>query len=83
MVQLLTTAVLLIFVSQSYSQSNFEFDWESEGRIIGGREVDIKHRPYMASLGRLLPSSGYNHFCCGSLITRRHILTAAHCYMNP
>ncbi|XP_067841924.1 granzyme K-like isoform X2 [Heptranchias perlo] len=42
--------------------------------IIGGREVKPHSRPYMASI-----QVNKQHVCGGALITRRWVLTAAHC----
>lgn len=57
--------------------------WNIEGRIIGGHDIDITYRPYMASLGKIYLDGSHHHFCAGSLITEKNIVTAAHCYMPP
>ncbi|XP_050728712.1 proclotting enzyme-like [Eriocheir sinensis] len=44
-------------------------------RIVGGKPADIREWPWIAALLR----RGDTHFCGGTLITNRHILTAAHC----
>lgn len=45
-----------------------------DGRIVGGYVIDITEAPYTVSL-RYVTS----HFCGGSIIDERWILTAAHC----
>lgn len=54
-----------------------------ETRIVGGDEADPADFLWMAAIVRSKPTSGeVRPFCGGSLITRRHILTAAHCLEN-
>lgn len=51
-----------------------------ETRIVGGDEADPDDFMWMAAIIKSKPKDGdVKPFCGGSLITRRHILTAAHC----
>ncbi|XP_015429021.1 PREDICTED: chymotrypsin-1-like [Dufourea novaeangliae] len=45
-----------------------------EGQIVGGRDAPVGKFPYQVSLRQ-----NGNHFCGGSIINSRTILTAAHC----
>jgi len=54
-----------------------------ETRIVGGDEADPSDFLWMAAIIKSKPKDGdVRPFCGGSLITRRHILTAAHCLEN-
>lgn len=46
-----------------------------DGRIVGGFEIDIRSVPWQVSL----QSTNKRHFCGGSIISSKWILTAAHC----
>lgn len=46
-----------------------------DGRIVGGFEIDITTIPWQVSL----QSTNRRHFCGGSIISSKWILTAAHC----
>ncbi|XP_018332106.1 brachyurin-like isoform X2 [Agrilus planipennis] len=49
-------------------------------RIVGGSEAAPNSLPYQAALSLIF--NGTSGFCGGSLITRRYVLTAAHCLVN-
>ncbi|XP_049947645.1 trypsin-like [Schistocerca serialis cubense] len=50
------------------------------GRIVGGRNATIQEFPYQVSLQRKYAiGDGGSHFCGGSIIDARHVLTAGHC----
>lgn len=50
---------------------------EVTGRIIGGTEADQGQFPYQVSL-----RDEYGHFCGGSIISNRWIMTAQHCVVG-
>lgn len=45
-----------------------------DGRIVGGFEIDIRQAPWQVSL-----HTDGSHFCGGSIIGDKWVLTAAHC----
>merc|ERR1719394_2220332 len=45
-------------------------------RIVGGQETEVNEYPWQVGL---VSSSGRSPWCGGSLISNKHILTAAHC----
>ncbi|XP_031638237.1 trypsin-1-like [Contarinia nasturtii] len=54
-------------------------DWS--GRIVGGVPMSIKTIPYQVSLQVLSGHKTY-HFCGGSIISNKFIITACHCTDN-
>lgn len=49
-----------------------------DGRIVGGQPTTIEQHPYQVSLSR----NGGSHFCGGSLISQRTVVTASHCLQS-
>lgn len=47
-------------------------------RIVGGEKTDIKQHPWQVALD--IKIGDRNHFCGGSIIADRWVLTAAHCF---
>ena len=45
-------------------------------KIVGGKESVPNKYPFAA----VLTTKSGGHFCGGTLITRRHVVTAAHCF---
>lgn len=43
-------------------------------RIVGGNVTNIYNYPWLVSLTKM-----GNFYCAGTVITRKHLLTAAHC----
>ena len=50
--------------------------------IVGPVNKDVGDWPWMASIGFFSEDNKWIHQCGGTLITSRHILTAAHCFMG-
>ncbi|GLH12150.1 Lectizyme [Gryllus bimaculatus] len=69
---MIRAVVVLLLVSAVYgSESGTQF---SNGRIVGGRDTNIKFYPFQVSL-----QLNGSHWCGGSVISANYILTAAHC----
>jgi len=43
-------------------------------KIVGGNVTSVYNYPYLVSMSR-----EDTFFCAGSIISRKHVLTAAHC----
>lgn len=59
--------------------SKFDFVFKNvpfiDGRIVGGEATTIEQHPYQISV-QILGS----HWCGGSIISDRYIVSAAHCF---
>ncbi|XP_075984691.1 venom serine protease Bi-VSP-like [Anticarsia gemmatalis] len=54
----------------------------SFSRVVGGIDAKLGDFPWMALLGYKSRRGGTNWLCGGSLVSSRHVLTAAHCIHN-
>lgn len=52
----------------------------ADNRIIGGEDTTIKRWPWQVMLIKLLPGGSQLQHCGGTLVTTKHVLTAAHCF---
>lgn len=57
-------------------EENCRCGWKNPNRIVGGVETGVNEYPMMAGLVSL--SSRYL-FCGSTIITKKHVITAAHC----
>lgn len=71
-------AVILLVLAAIGTTNGFD------SRIVGGFDANWNMVPWQASI-RYIPSDGLfgnGHFCGGTLINNRTILTAAHCLVD-
>lgn len=65
--------------AQNISNLDEEAEWINfglSGRIVNGTIAELRQFPHQVSLRR---SYNSRHFCGGSLIDAKHVITAAHC----
>lgn len=67
--------VVILFVAAVAIASPVSESFERKGRIVGGSNAVLGRFPYQVSLRNI----ANEHFCGGSIINSRWILSAAHC----
>lgn len=61
-------------------RQDLQFGGAASSRVVGGEPAKIGHWPWIAALGYSNPSGGEPLFLCGgTLVGRKHVVTAAHC----
>jgi len=80
----ITSLVGLMFICQALgAPSNIRCGYEKKanGLIFGGENVNRSQIPFIVALFDKTDGSG-SFFCSGSIISYRHVITAAHCLHN-
>lgn len=67
-----TYFIFIVYILVDYSDG-----YHLRGRIIDGNEAKLKQFPYHVSLYKI---KGQHYFCGGAIISKRFILSAAHCF---
>lgn len=89
MLNLLVITCLALVCYVSALENSTEYDSNENlvenpkfnGRIVGGFLADIADVSYQASI-QVKGRNEYHHFCGGSVITSRLVLSAAHCFVE-
>lgn len=78
MFQVSIVLILAAFLSSVFGSvlPNQEID-DSGDRIVGGTLIPISEARYIASL-----RYKNSHVCGGTVVSKRHVVTAAHCVFN-
>ncbi len=74
MIKVIFSFVFLVSVNSVFAQSN---------RIVNGKDVKLSSFPWSVTLQIFENDKPMGHFCGGAIISKRYILTAAHCVVLP
>uniref|UniRef100_A0A183C2M2 Peptidase S1 domain-containing protein n=1 Tax=Globodera pallida TaxID=36090 RepID=A0A183C2M2_GLOPA len=76
---------LEVKTEQKYKRRAKRFRARGDGRvnkIMGGQDVQEGTSPWTAAIFRQKDDGGAAYWCAGTLISKRHVITAAHCMFN-
>ena len=67
--------ILLMHLGCGTVKSTFQENYIVEE----SKSVDIRHQPWLVSIGELISPNNWEHKCSGTIITDKHVLTTASC----
>ena len=74
---------LINFVASDIEECSREYSETGGGHFtLSGFDQEIT-APWLAAIGKSRPNKEFTVFCSGSLLSKKYILSAAHCFLSP